>query len=315
MYHIIPDIHGQADKLDGLLEHLGWRQKPSGWIGPSPEQRIMFLGDFIDRGPDNRRVIDTVRSLIDGGKALAIMGNHEFNAIHYHTQKQPIEATENVRSTNYLRRHSEKNERQHRTFLNEFPVGASETQEVIKWMTTLPLFLEVDGFRAVHACWAHDCIDIVRKRLPGAKIGLEMLQQDKWKSGELWDAMQVLTSGVEVELPQGHTFLDKDGNPRHHVRIGWWLSGANTWREIAQSVPNPSQLPKGALSDSVQSYQYKDETPVFFGHYWLTGNPVKEAEHAICLDYSAGTDGPLIAYEFHSGDNSVELERIVTVPA
>ncbi len=314
MYHIIPDIHGQADKLDGLLKHLGWRKNPSGWIGPSPEQCIMFLGDFIDRGPENRRVIDTVRSLIDAGKAFAVMGNHEFNAIHYHTQRRPIGTTENDSTANFLRCHSDKNERQHQTFLNEFPVGARETHEIIEWMTTLPLFLEVDGFRAVHACWAQDSIEFVGSKLPGAKIELEMLQQDHWGSGDLWDAMQVLTSGVELELPEGHQFLDKDGNPRNQVRLGWWLKDANTWEEIAQSVPDRGKLPKDRLPKTVKAFQYREEVPVFFGHYWLTGVPEKEAEYALCLDYSAGLDGPLIAYEFHFEDQGVDLERIVIVP-
>ena len=53
---IIPDIHGQAAKLRASLDTLGWRRGPAGWRHPSPGRRILFLGDFIDRGPDNTAV-------------------------------------------------------------------------------------------------------------------------------------------------------------------------------------------------------------------------------------------------------------------
>ena len=85
MFDFIPDIHGQSVKLCALLERLGWRRTPAGWVNDAPTREIVFLGDFIDRGPDNAGVIAAVRSLIDSGKARAVMGNHELNAIHYHS--------------------------------------------------------------------------------------------------------------------------------------------------------------------------------------------------------------------------------------
>jgi hypothetical protein len=43
----------------------------------------VFLGDLIDRGPEEVRVFDTVRRMIDAGFARSIMGNHKFNAVGY----------------------------------------------------------------------------------------------------------------------------------------------------------------------------------------------------------------------------------------
>jgi hypothetical protein len=40
---------------------------------------------------------------------------------------------------------------------------------------------------------------------------------------------------------------------------------------------------------------YRDAKPVFFGHYWLPGPPELELPNALCLDFSAGKDGPLAA--------------------
>ena len=42
---------------------------------------VIFLGDFIDRGPHQREVIEIDRQMIEAGTAQSVMGNHEFNAI------------------------------------------------------------------------------------------------------------------------------------------------------------------------------------------------------------------------------------------
>ncbi|MEZ5751592.1 MAG: hypothetical protein R3D60_06390 [Paracoccaceae bacterium] len=52
------------------------------------------------------------------------------------------------------------------------------------------------------------------------------------------------------------------------------------------------------------------ERPVFFGHYWLSGDPVLQAPNALCLDYSAGKDGPLVTYELHPGEMLLSTDRV-----
>ena len=117
---LVPDLHGQAGKLDAALASLGWRRRGAGWTHPEPGRSIVFLGDFIDRGPENRAVIRTVRELMDAGRARAVMGNHELNALHFHTR--------HPETGEPLRAHSPKNLRQHRSFLAEFPPGAPKTR-------------------------------------------------------------------------------------------------------------------------------------------------------------------------------------------
>lgn len=48
-------------------------------------RRAVFLGDFIDRGPEIRRTHEIVRGMVEAGSALAVMGNHELNALHFTT--------------------------------------------------------------------------------------------------------------------------------------------------------------------------------------------------------------------------------------
>ena len=50
-----------------------------------PADGLIFVGELIDQGPDNRGVINTVRPLVESGHAVCLMGNHELNAVLFHT--------------------------------------------------------------------------------------------------------------------------------------------------------------------------------------------------------------------------------------
>ena len=52
------------------------------------------------------------------------------------------------------------------------------------------------------------------------------------------------------------------------------------------------------------------DLPVFFGHYWMSGAPEIQSANALCLDYSAGTDGPLVTYSHFSGSRDLNLENV-----
>lgn len=81
-YDIIGDIHGHADKLKELLHKLGY-QSVDGIYLHAEGRKVIFLGDFIDRGPKIREVLHIAKNMCDNGYAIAIMGNHEFNAITF----------------------------------------------------------------------------------------------------------------------------------------------------------------------------------------------------------------------------------------
>jgi len=291
-YDIIPDIHGQYEKLTHALSGLGYREHHGAWRHPDPLRSCLFLGDFIDRGPRNGDVIRLVRTMLDAGTAQAVMGNHELNAIHFHSQ-DPETGTP-------LRPWSAKNLRQHHSFLQEFTPGSPATQEAISWMQGLPLFLELDGFRAVHACWDEARIDKLGQHTATGVLSEAQLMQVADPKHVLNDLVETITKGPDVPLPNGHRFADKDGHIRTEVRVKWWNASGKSWADIAMSVPTPNALPTGALPKNVTAMAYPaGAKPVFFGHYWLTGTPVLQAPNALCLDYSAGKDGPLISYQMH----------------
>lgn len=134
MYDIIGDIHGQAKELELLLEQLGYRRNGGSFTHET--RQVIFLGDFIDRGDHQRGVLDIVRPMVDQRGAYAVMGNHEYNAIAYFTEKP---------EGGFLRDRSEKNASQHEKFLAAFESRPEEWREVIDWFKTLPLWLDLDA--------------------------------------------------------------------------------------------------------------------------------------------------------------------------
>ena len=82
-YDIIGDIHGHHRTLEALLGQLGYIVSDGVWRHSS--RQIIFLGDFIDRGPGQQETLAIVRPMVDQSAALAVMGNHEFNAIAWAT--------------------------------------------------------------------------------------------------------------------------------------------------------------------------------------------------------------------------------------
>ncbi|HUC44637.1 MAG TPA: metallophosphoesterase family protein [Candidatus Sulfotelmatobacter sp.] len=67
----VGDVHGHASALEDLLE----RVLPD--LGPG--DRLVFLGDLIDRGPDSKQVLDRVARLRRESRheVICLMGNHE----------------------------------------------------------------------------------------------------------------------------------------------------------------------------------------------------------------------------------------------
>ncbi|MGP4948268.1 MULTISPECIES: metallophosphoesterase family protein [Bacillus] len=64
---VISDIHGEIEKFEQLLEEAQYDAK---------KDQLILLGDYVDRGPNARAVIERVKELKEDG-ALVLKGNHE----------------------------------------------------------------------------------------------------------------------------------------------------------------------------------------------------------------------------------------------
>lgn len=72
--YIIGDIHGQAEMLERLLANIESRHK---WKSPDKNGKIVYLGDYIDRGAESLRVIDLAIKGIAEFSSVYLKGNHE----------------------------------------------------------------------------------------------------------------------------------------------------------------------------------------------------------------------------------------------
>lgn len=293
-FDLIGDIHGHFDSLAALLAKLGYRRYGKGYRHPA--RKVIFLGDFIDRGPGQRAVVETVRAMIDAGDARAVMGNHEFNAMAY--------ATRHPQPGEYLRPHSAKNQHQHAAFLAEYEHDPRGYAEVIGWFKTLPIWLDLGGLRVVHACWDNRWIE----RLATPAMTDALLVAASRKGNWEFTAIDTLLKGKEIALNPGHSFTDKDGTTRHDIRVRWWDKGATTFRQAFMGPESArTHIPEDEIAgDHLVEYSHA-EPPVFLGHYWFEGTPEPLATNIACLDYSvAKPGGKLVAYRW---DGEQVLER------
>lgn len=77
------------------------------------------------------------------------------------------------------------------------------------------------------------------------------------------------------------------------------------------SVPDISKIPDEPLPENLVTSIYPAaDKPVFFGHYWMSGVPELQSRNALCLDYSAGADGPLVTYTHLAGSRDLSLSNL-----
>jgi len=299
-YDVIGDVHGHADQLERLLDELGYRT--TGGVHRHPERRAVFLGDLVDRGPDQLRVLDVVRSMVDAGTARLVMGNHELNAISW---------TVPDGRGGWSRPHSEKNRRQHRAFLDQVGEGSATHRDWIEWFRTVPLWLDLAGVRVVHACW--DPVSMAR--LGGPTLTDEMITAPT--GSPLYDALEIVLKGPEIPL-DGRCYRDKDGHERREARFRWWdpsattvASGAELPGGITDCDGGPfAPLPHDPLPPDLPAVP--DGTPVLYGHYWRRGTPAVDGPRTACLDWSVANGGPLVAYRW-SGEHELTDDHLVAV--
>lgn len=310
MYDLIGDIHGHATALTRLLDKLGYQEVDGVWRHGT--RRVIFLGDFVDRGPEQVRTIRIARAMIQAGAALSVMGNHEFNAVAWAT---PDDHTPGQ----FLRPHEDKNRRQHRAFLDQVGEGSALHRELIAWFKTLPLYLDLDGLRVVHACWHPRALVTLQPFLDDRQRILPTAWPALCQRGtDAYEALETVLKGLEIPLPSGSEFADKDGNPRRNIRTQWWNLDGLTYRDLAM-VPEDviPLIPHEPIAADVLP-GYDGQKPLFIGHYWLMSEPRPLNRHIACVDYSiaaqhvGGQAGKLCAYRF-DGERELGAEKFVWV--
>jgi len=304
-YDLIGDIHGHHISLINLLEKLGYTTA-NGYFS-HPERKVIFLGDFIDRGPGQKAVINIVRDMIDNGTALAVMGNHEFNALCFNTEDPDKPGA-------HLRPRIDKNIQQHQAFLDAYKDNLQEMQNDLSWFRTLPMWLDLGKLKVIHACWDEKSIEYIKSHYSvDGLISDTLLIEASNHTSETYQHLETILKGKENPLPDGHKGIpDKAGTIRHAIRVKWWKKNATTYKQaylgpevVMNEAKEPisvwTHIPDDEIAgDHLITYS-KQAPPVFLGHYWLEGKPKRLAENIACLDYSVAHEGKTDSDETPSG--------------
>lgn len=298
-YDIIGDIHGHADELERLLAKLGYSSANGTYRHPAG-RKVIFLGDYIDRGPAIFRVLDIVRRMVNEQEALAILGNHEVNALRYHGIDEATLLP--------LREHNDGNTNQHWATLDQIDERhPDEWKDHLEWFAGLPLWLDLGAIRIVHAAWDAAAIESMREmgRLDG-----ETLARYSRKKTPDYETISQLINGPEALLPEGYSHRTADGTDRREIRVKWWrsLSGATCREAIFPDSWCAPELPAEKLPPT----GYPDDSPpTFFGHYALK-DPIPHplAANLACLDYGIGKGGFLCAYRW-DGERRIDAAKFI----
>ncbi|MAA78849.1 MAG: hypothetical protein CL916_06280, partial [Deltaproteobacteria bacterium] len=252
---IIGDVHGEIGALCTLLDRLGYDDQ-----GRHPQNRhLVFVGDLIDRGPDSLGVLDLVIPMCQSKRASLIAGNHELNILRkkkkhgnkwFYGTGEHLFTPKDTENPTLL---------SHKTFTRCI-YKQEKRDSIVQFFQTLPIALEREDLRVVHACWDNRSIqalksgnqnlieryneleDELAQRTP-AKVHIskdeeptrQAIAQNQQRDLFLQNnnPIKVISSGIEQEAKK---VMFIGGSPRYTSRQHWW-----------------------------KDYQ---GPPVIFGHYW-----------------------------------------------
>ncbi|WP_430810946.1 MULTISPECIES: metallophosphoesterase [unclassified Carboxylicivirga] len=300
-YDIIGDVHGHHLKLQHLLIKLGYSLLNGVWT--HAYRTAVFVGDFIDRGPNSRGVINAIRDMVNAGTALAILGNHEVNAIFYFTKDDKGRP---------LRLPGNSNARLLNKFEQEYHGNTEALKKDIKWLRTLPLFLELNGIRVVHAYWNDAHIDKLRNLHRKGKLKKRTLKKLRDTDTALGRAFAETIKGVELKMPRDLVIKDADNIKRDSFRVKWWCAPTGkTFKEL--SYGNKFELPDYTVPTEIMSDYavYPKEAPlVFVGHYCMGRGPLIPTSNVCCVDACVTGTGRLAAYRYN-GEKEPSADHFV----
>ena len=303
---LIGDVHGCAISLCLLLDRLGYRRING--VYQHPERRALFIGDIVDRGPHIREALHIVRAMVDAGHADIIMGNHEYNLLCYLTPAPDGEG--------YLRAHTPRHQRILQQTLDQFAGHEAELQEYLDWFLQMPLFIETERFRAVHACWHQALIDRLLREHGSNRIDLDFLVRSAREGSFEWELIDRLLRGTHLRLPNNEMIVSKDGFRRRFFRTKFWAEAPQRLADVVfQPDPLPEHIARRPLTEQQRAdllYYGPEEKLLFMGHYWCEGMPAPLTDNIACLDFSAVKYGKLVAYRLDD-ETRLRPERFVWI--
>lgn len=292
---IVGDIHGELEALEALLRRLGCDP-----VAATHDRHLVFVGDLVDRGPDSPGVVRLVQRLVEAGIASCVAGNHELNVL----------AGDEKEGNGWYFHHAD----HHRGVpFDSVQLPADERAELRAFLAQLPLVLERDDLRVVHACYDRDAVGL----LPEAgDVGVLAEACEAAIIAEL-KANGVLQQAV-AQRARYADFRDPEVKPRRPLDAALHMILAeqrnDPYRVLTsgqeEAIPPDEDLffvgGKWRLVRRARWWDRYDDAPaVVVGHYWRRRGPLNtdkpdlfDAEptfgwtgprgNVFCVDYSVG---------------------------
>ena len=284
---IVGDVHGELDALDKLLARLGYDAD-----GRHPGGRsLVFVGDLCDRGPDSPGVVALVQRLVESGRAVAALGNHELNLLRGERKDG-----NDWFWSEYGARDRKYEPRAH--------LAPARRAEVLAFLCSLPLAFERADLRVVHAAWDAPSIALLRKEMtaglaplpaPGELGPAERRAAERSPAGgpcvdlldhfRRWDleaealiAARGLGAAADAEY---EAYRERLLDPAHEVPM---LAATAAVDEIRQTANPIRVVTSGIERVAARPFfasghwrfverrrwwdSYADGVPVVIGHYW-----------------------------------------------
>ena len=259
---IVGDVHGEIDALHDLMGVLGYLSDGTHPAG----RRLIFIGDLTDRGPDSPAVLELVSDLVSRGLAQCLLGNHELNLLR--------EAIKEGNGWYFDVNH----DRTKAKFLDSRSLAAETRPALREFLAGLPIALEREDLRLVHAAWHPASVETIRSTSLSA-VDLYLLHQAR--------AVQL---GVDIGMAEracaeGASLGGSLADPNAVVPL---LASFGTLDALHQDA-NPVSIVTSGLERlakhvffasgkwrMVDRYpwwnDYEATVPVIIGHYWRWPN-------------------------------------------
>jgi len=262
---IVGDIHGEYQALVQLLGHLGYDAEGRHADG----RTLVFVGDFCDRGPDSPAVLALAQRLVQAGRAVAVLGNHEINLL----REDAKDGSGWFFDARMVRDHDK--------YAPTARPTPAQRRSIVEFLSVLPIALERDDLRVVHAAWQDAQIEAARL-LP---LGSVRSEYDHWEHAASRQAretaleqrmaqeMEHWLHGLENNLHQPpflHAHAENEANKQMLNPLKVLTSGVeNTGRSPFFAGGRWRFTERQAWWDT-----YADDVPVVVGHYWRRLRPI-----------------------------------------
>jgi bis(5'-nucleosyl)-tetraphosphatase (symmetrical) len=204
--YAIGDVQGCFDELKQLLDRFGFRKE---------KDRLWFVGDLVNRGPESLETLRFVKALQD--RAVAVLGNHD---LHLVTQHEGFERT-----------------RKDDTF--DPVLRAPDRKALVDWLRTRPMMHVEGSYAMVHAGllpqWSIAKAVSLGKEVetalarPDYRKFLKSMygsKPDQWSDSLTgWDRLRVIVNAMtrlRFCTPQGRMDLEAKGRTPPPGYVPWY---------------------------------------------------------------------------------------------